>query len=137
MRKRINHPATYIAYSMLRLPTRSMVARYTALVLTFVMSTCQHATGDIASGIPWWRTGSPAFFMIQSLGFMAEDAFQAIALGGRSSLGSKLFGYLWVFLWMFWTTPFYSYPVSAANKGDPVIPFSILRPLALQFGLLK
>ncbi|KAI9642741.1 hypothetical protein NHQ30_008472 [Ciborinia camelliae] len=138
VRKRINHPATYITYSVLGLPSRSIIARYTALILTFTMSTFQHATGDVASGIPWWRTGSPSFFMSQAAGFIAEDLFQHFwgRLGGKSNLMTRIFGYLWVFLWMFWTTPFYSYPVSGANKGDPIIPFSVLKPLAFKFGLI-
>ena len=114
------------------------MARYVALALTFVISSCQHALGDVASGIPISRTGSPWFFMIQALGFVMEDIAQNLwswlrpgSRGTKPAGWSKVVGYVWVFLWMFWCTPFYSYPVSANNRGekDAVLPFSILKML--------
>lgn len=102
------------------------------------MSTIQHSVGDIASGMPWWRTGSPWFFMVQSLGFMTEHWFQSTvsSVFTKSTRLTRVTGYVWVFLWMFWTTPFYAYPVSAGNKGDPIIPVSLLKPLAQKLDLI-
>ena len=138
VRKRINNPASFITYSALNMPRGSLIARYIALAFTFVMSTCQHATGDVASGISLSRTGSPWFFMIQTLGIIMEDSVQSMwsrlspsPTSGRPALFSKVIGYVWVFLWMFWCTPFYSYPVSANNQGekDAILPFSVLKAL--------
>ncbi|MCJ1396151.1 hypothetical protein MMC18_009040 [Xylographa bjoerkii] len=143
VRKRINNPASFLTYSALHLRRGSLFARYTALFLTFVMSTCQHATGDIASGISLARTGSPSFFMVQGVGMVIEDTVQAAVawLAPRTAIGKpalwhRLVGYAWVFLWMFWCTPFYSFPVSANNKGDKdaILPFSVLKALVSKVG---
>ncbi|KAK1541151.1 tat pathway signal sequence [Colletotrichum paranaense] len=134
VRKRINSPANWIAKDVLRLPRGTLLARYAVVILTFTMSTFQHATGDIASGIPVSRTGSPWFFLVQALGFVLEDVFQYVwkqvaPASARDTWYTKVFGYVWVFAWMFWCTPFYAYPVSANNRGDQdaILPFSVLK----------
>ncbi|KXX73084.1 hypothetical protein MMYC01_210599, partial [Madurella mycetomatis] len=123
VRKRINAPANWITKDVLRLPRGTLLARYVAVILTFTMSTFQHATGDVASGISISRTGSPSFFLVQALGFMMEDLFQYIwrqvaPAWAHNTWYTKVFGYIWVFAWMFWCTPFYAFPVSANNRGE-------------------
>ena len=45
----------------------------------------------------------------------------------RPALWKRLIGYLWVIVWMVWSMPVWTYPVSQRNKGEGVLPFGFLR----------
>lgn len=73
---------------------------------------------------------------------MLEDGVQAMyrSIRGLSRgfgkqqppLWARLVGYVWVVLFLTWSTPAFTYPMSAAYKGeerDEILPFSLLSAL--------
>lgn len=140
----------YIADNVLKLPRGSLVSRYTTLVLTFVLSVGFHGLGDIACGIPPRKTGAPLFFMIQAAAIVVEDLVQYMwkrPFAAASTHASEQHrtrtglaqwqiwvGRAWVFLFMFWCTPFYAYPVTAHNGNGLIVPFSIMRRILVPRG---
>lgn len=74
------------------------------------------------------------FFCMQVLGIMFEDGMQAISPLPKEKQGSRrvtvlvkrVVGYLWVVLWLAWTTPGWTYPMMQRDRGGRILPFSIL-----------
>ena len=75
------------------------------------------------------------------LGIILEDGVQAMyrSMRGLSrgtqkqpSLWARLVGYAWVVLFLTWSTPAFTYPMSAGYKGeerDEILPFSLVSAL--------
>lgn len=97
-----------------------------------------HALGDIAQGFTWKQSTSIRFFCIQALGIMFEDLAQAtyirivpkrhIFLSSNSRF--KVLGYLWVLIFLVWSTPIWIYPSIYQNNGGAkyqMVPFSLLK----------
>lgn len=63
---------------------------------------------------------------------MLEDAIQALfrsyrgEKGGASPWAARALGYLWVVAWMVWTTPVWTYPSMQRDKGERILPFSLM-----------
>ncbi|MCJ1251043.1 hypothetical protein MMC30_008274 [Trapelia coarctata] len=132
VKNRIFAPSVYLTDRVLKLPRGSLASRYTTLMLTFVLSVVFHGVGDIAGGISPSKTGAPQFFMAQAGAIVAEDIVQYLwkswfPSASRDARWQKIVGQVWVFLFMFWCTPFYAYPVTAHNGDGLIVPFSIMR----------
>lgn len=94
---------------------------------------------DMALGMSFFESGSICFFCTQALGIILEDSVQAVyksctknSPGSNSKLPhrwTRIVGYIWLVVFMSWSTPVWSYPAIRRNQ-DPVLPFSL-------FGLLK
>lgn len=88
----------------------------------------------------FWQSGAPRFFVTQALGILLEDIVRVqwrhLQLNKRDSNMQKMLlrirrrlGYLWVLVFLVWSTPVWVYPAIAVNRGEPkdrVLPFSIL-----------
>jgi hypothetical protein len=70
--------ANFISFSILRIPNKTLFARYTKIMLAFNLSGLGHYFITIATGIPPSQTGALKFFVMQGLGIMFEDAVQAL-----------------------------------------------------------
>jgi hypothetical protein len=145
VKNRIYGPSIYITEKILKLPRGSLATQYTILLLTFVFSTSFHALGDIACGIPPSKTGAPLFFGVQAIAIILEDLVQYTWKCFFSYQDAQVsekekkqihkgparwqvwVGRLWVFLFMYWCTPFYAYPVTAHNGDGLIVPFSVMR----------
>ena len=63
---------------------------------------------------------------------MLEDATQAIyrsfreEKAGVSPWAARALGYLWVVAWLVWTTPIWAYPSMQRDKGERILPFSLI-----------
>lgn len=141
-RQRLSGPANFMTNDLLGLQKGTLVARYTAIFLTFLLSGFMHLAADLASGIPWQQSGAIRFFCIQVIGIMLEDGVQAIyrsARGlhrspgnrspGQPPLWTRLIGYIWVLAFLSWSSPAWIYPTLRMNKGedkDVVLPFSFV-----------
>jgi hypothetical protein len=113
----------------------SALARYTFLLTCFRISGIAHIIADPDNGISYNDSGAFRFFIMQAVGIMFEDAIQAIyrSIRGlrwtdirRPNVWERLLGYFWVFVFMVWTTPSWSYASMAGSKGGSILPFSIL-----------
>ena len=72
---------------------------------------------------------------MQAIGIMMEDAVQAIYRwyhGQKRTTASprgwkRAFGFVWLLLWLIWTTPVWTYPVAQRSSGEGILPVSLLR----------
>lgn len=134
-RQKFVAPAHLLTFEALRIRHGTLLARYTVLLLTFVISGVFHQLADVAAGVPWWQGRAVPFFAMQAVGICLEDTVQGIYrwIYGRKRTdarptGWKLwFGSCWVLLWLFWTTPLWAYPVMQRASGEAIIPFSVVR----------
>lgn len=137
---------------ILRLRRGSNFARYTHLVVAFLASGIMHMLIDISSGLPFSDSGAIRFFLMQAVGIAFEDGVQSawrrLFAPSEAGMASQAFtwrwqmviGYVWVLLWLSWSSPIAYYPILEANKGeskDIIVPVSIIQPLiALTNGAL-
>lgn len=133
----MSSPASFMTISVLNLPKRTPVSRYTHLFLTFFISGLIHALTDVAEGFAWQQSGSLRFFCTQAVGIVIEDSFGAFtrrALPDQQKasihqLFNKVLGYIWVITFMVWSTPAWIYPSLYLNRGedkDLIVPFSLV-----------
>lgn len=134
-RQKFFAPAHLITFEALKIRHGTLLARYTVLLLTFVISGLFHQLADVAAGVPWWEARAVPFFAMQAVGILLEDTVQGVYrwISGRKRTdarpsGWKLwFGSCWVLVWLFWTTPLWAYPIMQRASGEPIIPFSVVR----------
>lgn len=85
-------------------------------------------------GMPSQESGALRFFVMQALGIIIEDAVQGIyrtvkrqpRFPGRPKGWKRALGILWLFFWLFWTTPGWNYPIARRSSGQGILPFSLL-----------
>ena len=133
LRQGLNGHGDVIADSVLKIPRATILSRYTRLFLAFLISGLIHHSSDLAMGIPRAEAGSLVFFLVQPMGIMLEDAMQAL---NRRSATSRSFakvwrivGYLWVVVFLTWSTPSWFYPQQRLDV-DPatLLPVRIIGP---------
>ncbi|KAI1636382.1 membrane bound O-acyl transferase family-domain-containing protein [Biscogniauxia mediterranea] len=138
LRRKVGRPASYITYSWLGCRRGSLAGRYICVLLTFAVSGLFHLAEEYTAGVPLHRSGAMRFYCTQTLGLLLEDATQAVLpyLVGDDSKSrtrqAKVLGYLWIALWMTWTSPAWIYPKQLCNRGtskDQVLPFSLTQRL--------
>ena len=139
-REKISTPARFIVEDVLRLPLSSFIGRQLCFFLVFVISGVLHATIDLSAGIPWHDSGAVRFFCTQALGIWIEEITAALygcvvregRYSGRMRHWIRLFGYVWVVLFIAWSFPAYMYPMLyriREGSEDSFLPFSIVRML--------
>ena len=142
-RQTFGGPARFLVHDVSHLPQSTLVARYANILAIFFISGALHLSADLAVGIPLRESGSIRFFCTQALGILLEDSVQALChrfvlktVESRSSRwGSvaKVTGYVWLGLFLAWSTPAWAYPAMRRNRGkaeDIILPFSIMKALA-------
>ena len=78
------------------------------------------------------------FFCTQAVGIIIEDGAQTFyhwAMPDRKDAlihqpFAKILGYIWVVIFMVWSTPAWIYPSLYANRGedkDLIVPFSLVK----------
>lgn len=138
--QKMSSPASFVTNSVLGLPKGTPVSRYTHLFLTFFISGLMHAMTDLAEGFTWQQSGSLRFFCTQAVGIIVEDGIRTFyrwALPNWKQASThqtfnKILGYIWVVIFMVWSTPAWIYPSLYANKGedkDLIVPFSLVRAI--------
>lgn len=143
----LNDPATLITHKVLRLPAHGIVPRYTKIVLAFFISGVVHQLIDMVNGLTWGQSNATRFFVTQALGIMIEDAAQEIwrrSFGGgkggdhpqETARWKRIVGFIWVWAFMAWTVPVWTYALIARRAGleEPPImgPFSVSKWLMRQ-----
>ena len=131
--------SNFILHDILNLPRGKAAVRYLHLLLVFSASGIMHVFIDIAAGMNLRQSGALRFFYTQATGILIEDSaiktycyILASDKNRRLLREEKMVGYLWVALFMTWSTPVYLYPIlyrSRAGLNDSVVPFSIVGKL--------
>ena len=92
-------------------------------------------------GIPRAEAGSLVFFLLQPLGIMLEDGLQALTRHTPASRSlsqvRRIVGYLWVVMFLAWSTPTWFYPQQRLGI-DPanLLPFRVFPHLTRQLQAL-
>ena len=134
-RQKIGSPAYYTTYSLLGLQKGGLVARYTLILLSFTVSGLVHVAEEYGAGVPLHQSNSMRFFCMQTLGIMSEDGVQALfhwSNADRKRSWTRAVGYIWVILWISWSSPAWYYPKLRLNNGsqrDQILPFTLLGKL--------
>jgi hypothetical protein len=135
--------AKFWTHGVLRQKKGTIVARYLNVTLPFVLSGLLHTVLDVCGGVPRNEARTWVFFVLQAVGIMIEDAVEALYscfTTGKKSAGSslnncevprarlqtwhKIVGYVWLYFFMVWTTPAWSY--ANVRHADPVNNYILL-----------
>lgn len=67
------------------------------------------------------------FFLLQAFGVMVEDGVQA-TVGGMAIPGPcrRMIGYMWVAVFLVWSTPVWMFPPMRQGDSGPMVPFSLV-----------
>lgn len=145
MRQSFSSPATFITEAVLRLRRGGLIARYIRVIATFVCSGVYHVFIDMSYGIPQRSSGALRFFCCQALAIILEDTIRFAYhttikdpsnKDRETKLWEKAIGFIWVAVWLVWSTPAISYPMAqknAVNGGSYILPFSPIRILSRYF----
>ena len=75
-----------------------------------------------------------AFFLMQPLGIMAEDAVQATTRAWRlPRVVRSVAGYVWVALFLFATTPTWFFAIQRLGTSPKLLPIPVAEPLGKVF----
>jgi hypothetical protein len=108
---------------------------YLCLATNFLLSGMMHLLVDISEGISPLKSGAIMFFCTQIPGiliegFVAKIYWQLFVPSEReANIPEMVAGYLWVVLFLAWSTPIYLYPMlyrSNLGMEDSWVPFSVL-----------
>lgn len=110
------------------------MGRYLCLTLIFSLSGVLHVLAEYGGGRPFKRSGTMRFFLTQVLGIIIEDGvgmIKILVLRGKESYPKveKLIGYIWVILFLIWSTPAWLYPDLSQSQTQPFLPFSFFKLL--------
>ncbi|KAF7907856.1 hypothetical protein BELL_0449g00010 [Botrytis elliptica] len=129
----IKGPAEFVTHSILHIPRSTLIARYLKVLITFAVSGATHVAADYGSGIYPAQSGAMSFFCAQALGIMIEDGVQEIwrLMGGKkNTLLGKIIGFIWVSVFICWSSPVWAYPFARTmRREDMILTFGALKPL--------
>lgn len=98
-------------------------------MITFLISGILHTLAEFGGGRKLREFGTLRFFVTQAF----EDSVQAMSrsVGTRYqarclSRGARPIGYIWVAVFLFWSTPAWLYPDAATPPKKSFLPFTIL-----------
>lgn len=108
------------------------MARYTRILIAFMSSGIIHLGLDLSSGVSLHDSRAVRFFMTQALGLIFEDCILRLYQLAPESMrlpatSTKVFGFIWVLMFLTWSAPAYLYPMmwrSNLGLNDSTIPFS-------------
>lgn len=139
LRKSLTAPADLVVYKIFRLSKGGLITRYLHLSLVFLISGLLHTWVEVGMGFPTRQSGQIQFFMTQIVGILLEDAVQAfyravygIQRGAPPTTRARAVGYIWLVVFLWWSTPAWFYPrqrVSQGNQSEAVLPFSLFAGL--------
>lgn len=128
----------FTTHSMLGMSKGTILARYSNILMAFLLSGLIHIGSDYGAGVPVHESGAVQFFSTQALGILLEDGLQATyySLTGKPRPSKaptlhRLVGYTWLVLFLAWSTPVWSFPqIRHLRSGvDFILPFNIYKHL--------
>jgi hypothetical protein len=130
-------PAEFVTHSVLRIPPGTLAARYTKIFFAFSVSGLLHVASDSGGAVPIAQSGALWFFCTQALGIIIEDGVQEvyrILFGTHESRAFTAIGYLWVVVFISWSTPMWVYPLARTIEREDMLPtVGALYPLVSAF----
>ncbi|OAA72470.1 hypothetical protein ISF_01543 [Cordyceps fumosorosea ARSEF 2679] len=112
-----------------RSPTSSPTT-YTRLFLVFAISGALHHPTDVVQGLPRGLTATVAFFLMQPVGIVLEDAVQALTRGWPLPRAVRsVAGYAWVVFFLVCKTPTWTFSVARLGQTPDLLPIPVARPL--------
>lgn len=131
---------TFWTHGIFRAKKGTLYARYLNVTFPFLLSGILHTILDVCGGVPQSEARTWVFFVLQAVGIMMEDAVEATyrwtfaskqgekTVYPKLQLWHKIVGYVWVYLFMVWSTPAWSF--ANIRHADPehnyILPFSII-----------
>ncbi|KAL4973822.1 membrane bound O-acyl transferase family-domain-containing protein [Aspergillus desertorum] len=122
LRRPLASNATFLA-TLFGFAPRSTGAHWIRVLISFVESGVIHSACDLGFGIPYEKSGGLAFFTLQILGLLIESVFQGFIerVGFRTGTRlSRMVGYVWVSVFLLWTTPLWANPILVSLASDGV-----------------
>lgn len=115
------------------LPKHGYLQRYEKVFWSFALSGVLHLANDIGLGVPLSESGAMSFFVLQAVGFVLEDTFQAAwhkYVRKETGIFEKVVGYLWTALYVSWTAPRWIYPESMhLTKESTLLKLDFAKPV--------
>jgi len=130
---------TFWTHGIFRGKKGTLYARYLNVTFPFLLSGILHTVLDTCGGVPRSEARTWIFFVLQAIGIMMEDSVEAAYCWLFSNMEGKktqpqlqfwhkVVGYVWVCLFMVWTTPAWSF--ANIRHADPehnyILPFSFV-----------
>lgn len=131
---------TFWTHGIFRGKKGTLYARYLNVFFPFLLSGILHTVLDICGGVPHSEARTWVFFILQALGIMVEDSVEAVYCWSfvrkqgekisqpKLQMWHKTVGYVWVNLFMVWTTPAWTFANirHADQEHNYILPFTIL-----------
>ncbi|KAM7197955.1 Membrane bound O-acyl transferase family domain containing protein, partial [Naviculisporaceae sp. PSN 640] len=120
--------------------TRSnrLISRYSRLLLAFLISGVHHMNIDRAMGVPagesvgavvMWTVHAGAIMLEDATGYLLSSRNVAQGLLKKHPRTRRWLGYLWVLVFLVWSTPVYTYPsMRLGIKTADSLPFRLVGP---------
>ncbi|KAF4958081.1 hypothetical protein FSARC_11117 [Fusarium sarcochroum] len=111
-----------------RLRRGTLLSRYTRLFLTFLVSgLMHHSLGHLYSFAADDTFASERFYTLQAVGIAFEDAVQALTADIPLPMSvRRVVGYIWVLVFLSWSTPTCSYPSMRVGDIGQMVPFRVM-----------
>ncbi|KAF4435899.1 hypothetical protein F53441_13407 [Fusarium austroafricanum] len=127
-RKTFTSLGDFVPDRIFRLRRGTLVSRYTRLFLAFLMSgLMHHCIGHLYLFAADAMFASERFYAIQAVGIAFEDAVQAMTAHVHIPMPvRRVVGYIWVLVFLSWSTPISSYPSMRAGDIGQMVPFRVV-----------
>ncbi|KAH7316969.1 membrane bound O-acyl transferase family-domain-containing protein [Stachybotrys elegans] len=120
------------------LPRHSLISRYARLVIAFFISGAIHYRADQLQGVSHKDNGAVAFFLLQALVIMVEDAVEPMVTRVLPAPLRRVLGYVWVLSFLVWASPIWIYSTSRLGiDSTALLPVRIVEPWMSKAGNLK
>ncbi|ATY63063.1 hypothetical protein A9K55_007228 [Cordyceps militaris] len=130
LRRTLTSFSDAVADHVLCIRRPSTLSTYTRLFLVFAISGLLHHPTDTVQGLPATETASVAFFLMQPLGIVAEDAAQALTRSWPLPRWVRsVAGYVWVAFFLVCTTPTWMFSIARLGQTPDLLPVKVARPL--------
>lgn len=139
-RQTFGGPARFLVHDVLQIPQNTLWARYAKIFATFFISGLLHLPADMVVGMTVAESGAMQFFCTQAFAIFFEDCVQELyhrikpreQRSSRERALARIIGYVWLCIFLSWSTPVWTYPAIRRNRGDTkdvILPYSIMKPL--------
>ena len=129
LRSGLEGTSGFLAHDLFRLPRTGLAQRYSKIVFSFAISGIMHIFADVGGGLAMRRSGAVQCFVMQAFGIMFEDAVQAVwqflpgAITGSaiSRVATRMIGYVWVAVFMVWSSAVWIYPAMLEMREEDTL----------------
>lgn len=113
------------------LPHSSYLARYTRLMIAFLISGLLHYHADQVMGVSNSENGAVVFFLLHACFIMLEDAVAPVLASVLPPRLRYALGYLWVVAFFIWSSPVWTYSSTRLGiDSAALLPVRVMPTLA-------